>query len=151
MGRRNQSDHKSTSSTQTWTHQTHRTQICHITVTHLRLISDACVFKMNACVRYLNACVQCLDACVTYFWDAWVFALILDVPDSLKIENSISTSTPEGTIFIVILELTNMHAFPDHSTSLLSHNKLWRYLQEIRTSKFNFNRKHNYDVLLKWH
>ncbi len=78
--------------------------------------------------------------------------LILEVPDSLKIENSISTSTPEGTIFIVILELTNMHAFialPDHSTSLLSHNKSWRYLQEIRTSKFNFNRKHNYDVLLK--
>ncbi|KAK0237415.1 hypothetical protein EDD85DRAFT_789580 [Armillaria nabsnona] len=24
-------------------------------------------------------------------------------------------------------------AFPDHSTSLLSHNKSWRYLQEIRT------------------
>ncbi|KAK0237531.1 hypothetical protein EDD85DRAFT_789688 [Armillaria nabsnona] len=35
------------------------------------------------------------------------------VPDSLKIENSIT--------------------FPDHSTSLLSHNKSWRYLQEIRT------------------
>ncbi|PBK80367.1 hypothetical protein ARMGADRAFT_1040105 [Armillaria gallica] len=36
------------------------------------------------------------------------------VPDSLKIENSIT--------------------FPDHSTSLLSHNKSWRYLQEIRTN-----------------
>ncbi|KAK0224533.1 hypothetical protein EDD85DRAFT_795967 [Armillaria nabsnona] len=35
------------------------------------------------------------------------------VPDSLKIENSIT--------------------FPDHSTSLLSHNKSWRYLQEIGT------------------
>ncbi|KAK0219277.1 hypothetical protein EDD85DRAFT_797389 [Armillaria nabsnona] len=25
-------------------------------------------------------------------------------------------------------------AFPDHSTSLLSHNKSWRYLQEIGTN-----------------
>ena len=82
----NWSDHKSTSSTRTWTHQTHRTQICHITVTHLRLISDACVSKRNACVHYLNACVQCLYACVTYFWGAWVFALILEVPDLLKVE-----------------------------------------------------------------
>ncbi len=126
LGWGNRSDRKSTSgSTRTWTHQTHRTQICHTTVTRLRLIS-------NACVHYLDACVRCFHTCVTYFWDAWVFALILEVPDSFKVENRegiTSTSTWNGTIFFVILELTNIHAFmafPDDSTSFLSHNKSWK-------------------------
>ncbi|PBK88861.1 hypothetical protein ARMGADRAFT_1033834 [Armillaria gallica] len=45
--------------------------------------------------------------------DRGSFEVVWSVPDSLKIENSIT--------------------FPDHSTSLLSHNKSWRYLQEIWT------------------
>ncbi len=90
-----------------------------------------------------------LDTCVTFFWGAWVFALILEVPDLLKVkknEGIKSSSASNGTIVIVRLELTNMDAFIafiDDSPPFLNHNESWRYFQETQKSKSFFNRKHN--------
>ncbi len=75
--------------------------------------------------------------------------MILEVPDLLKVkknEGITSSSASNGTIVVVRLELTNMHAFIafiDDSPPFLSHNKSWRYFQETQKSKTFFNRRHN--------
>ena len=75
--------------------------------------------------------------------------MILEVPDLLKVEKNegiTSSSASNHTIVIVRLELTNMHAFIafiDDSLPFLSHNKSWRYFQEIQKSNSMFNKKYN--------
>ncbi len=63
-----------------------------------------------------------------------------------KNEGITSSSASNHTIVVVRLELTNMHAFIafiDDSLPFLSHNKSWRYLQEIQKSNSMFNKKYN--------
>ncbi len=69
------------------------------------------------------------------------------MPDLLKVEKNegiTSSSASNHTIVVVRLELTNMHAFIafiDDSLPFLSHNKSWRYLQEIQKSNSNVQQK----------